>query len=197
MALEGQYGPLDPHKVGNLLFSWPKIHQFPLQPYGWSTLGFPYDKALRGVGCVSGWSVLAAWNRHLRLLWESTESLELWAPMELCYLGPVSEKVASRWFREDGTLAISGKSMCFFWIMTRKNGCLLETQNRRPKTNETKPSFPFAKENHLPFSIHLRDCGRCHYFFGSHLVLFSAAFLLIHKKWVKFSTPNPGWKQVW
>ena len=54
-------------------------------------------------------------GRHLRLLWESTESLELWAPMELCYLGPVSEKVASRWFREDGTLAISGKSMCFFF----------------------------------------------------------------------------------
>ena len=117
--------------------------------------------------------------------------------MELCYLGPVSEKVASRWFREDGTLAISGKSINMFFLNHgQKKWCLLETQNRLPKTNETKPSFPFAKENHLPFFIHLHDCGRCHYFFGVTLaVLFSAAFLLT-KKVVKFSTPNPGWKKV-
>lgn len=61
----------------------------------------------------------------------------------------------------------------FFFKHGQKKWCLLETQNRRPKTNETKPSVSFAKENHLPFSIHLHDCGRCHYFFGSHLLFCS------------------------
>ena len=82
----------------------------------------------------------------------------------------------------------------FFLIMARKNDVYLK--HKIDALKRTKRSHHFAKENHLPFFIQLRDCGRCHYFFGSHLVLFSAAFLLIHKKWVKFSTPNPGWKKV-
>lgn len=147
--------------------------------------GFPYDKALRG-----GWVTFRVGRSPFEALVGIHRVVGIVGTYGALLLGTCFGKgsiplVSGRW--DPGYFR---KIYVFFLNHGQKNWYLLETQNRLPKTNETKPSFPFSIfhppswlwQVPLLFWVTLGFVLRC--------------FFVNTQKVVKFSTPNPGWKQV-